>query len=128
MTEKLYKARPNGAAALLGILLMYIAAIFLLIFIMYTLGAIEQYDIFVRGNILMYFMILPFLLLFLQYIIGHSPLEVVLSDYCSTGFREIILYIMTFGVIMMSFKLYFEGYYRPMDSGMILGLKQAFGL
>ena len=31
MTEKLYKARPNGAAALLGILLMYIAAIFLLI-------------------------------------------------------------------------------------------------
>ena len=31
MTEKLYKARPNGAAALLGILLMYIAAGCLLI-------------------------------------------------------------------------------------------------
>ena len=101
---------------------------FLLVFIMYTLGAIRQYDIFVRGNILMYFMILPFLLLFLHHIVWHTPLEVVIPETSSIGLREVILYIMTFVVMLMSLKLYFDGYYRPMDPGMIQGIKNAFGL
>ena len=97
---------------------------YLLIFIMYTLGAIQQYDIFVRGNILMYFMILPFLLLFLHYIIGKTPLEMFLPETSLIGFNELLLYLMIFIVIAISFKLYLPDYYRPMDSGMVFSIQQ----
>ena len=99
---------------------------FILLFSMYAFGAFRQYDIFVRSNVFLYFAILPFLLLFLHYIVGEMPLQLILPDSSIFGFGEVIVYLMIYGAMALSLYLYYGNYYRPMDPGIISGLRQCF--
>ena len=94
---------------------------FLVMFIMFTVGAIRQYDTFVRGNVFMYFSILPFLLLFLHYVVGDTPLWVNIPDDSGIGFSEVVVYFMIYAALALSFRLYFIEYYCTMDSGFVVG-------
>ena len=96
---------------------------FLIMFIVFTFGAIRQYDIFVRGNILMYFTILPFLLLFLHYVAGDSPLWLNIPGSSEIGVSEVAVYLMIYCAIVLSFYLYFIYYYCSMDPGFISGFR-----
>lgn len=96
----------------------------ILLFVMYAFGSITQYDIFVRSMIFLYFAILPFLLLFLQYIVAETPFELMIPDSSMVGFSEVALYFMIYGAMALSLYMYFSGYYRPMDPGMIYGIKR----
>ena len=99
---------------------------YIVMFIMFTVGAISQYDIFVRGNVFMYFSILPFLLLFLHYVAGDSPLWVNIPDASGLGFSEVIVYLMIYAALVLSFLLYFVEYYCSMDPGFVDGLRNLF--
>ena len=90
---------------------------FFLLFTMFALGSIRQYDTFVRSNIFMYFAILPFLLMFLQYAVAETPLELIVPDTSRIGFAESALYLLVYIVMMLSFAMYLRGYYLPMDPG-----------
>ena len=96
----------------------------ILLFVMYAFGSITQYDIFVRSMIFLYFAILPFLLLFLQYIVAETPFELMIPDSSMVGFSEVALYFMIYGAMALSLYMYYSGYYRPMDLGMIYGIKR----
>ena len=97
---------------------------FVVLFIMFTIGAISQYDIFVRGNVFMYFSILPFLLLFLHYVAGDTPLWVNIPGASGIGFSEVAVYFMIYAALALSFRLYFIEYYCSMDPGFIAGFRQ----
>ena len=96
---------------------------FILLFSMYAFGAVRQYDIFVRSNVFLYFAILPFLLLFLHYIAGETPLQLILPASSMVGFSEASVYFMIFSVMAVSLYVYYGGYYRPMDAGILYGLE-----
>ena len=96
----------------------------ILLFSLYALGSIRQYDIFVRSSIFLYFTILPFLLLFLHYIVGETPLLLILPDSSLSGFGEVAVYFMIFAAMGLSLRLYYGEYYCPMDPGIISGFRQ----
>jgi hypothetical protein len=96
----------------------------ILLFVMYAFGSIRQYDIFVRSMIFLYFAILPFVLLFLQYVVAETPFELMIPDSSMVGFSEVVLYFMIYGAMALSLYMYYSGYYRPMDPGMIYGIKR----
>ena len=95
-----------------------------LVYIMFAFGAIRQYDTFVRSMIFIYFTILPFLLLFLQYIVGKMPLWLNIPDSSHIGFSEVVIYFLILTAIGLSLYMYYGGYYRPMDQGIISGFRQ----
>ena len=96
----------------------------ILLFVMCAFGSIRQYDIFVRSMIFLYFAILPFLLLFLKYIVAETPFELMVPTSSMVGFSEVALYFMIYGAMALSLYMYYDGYYGPMDPGMILGIKR----
>ncbi len=96
----------------------------ILLFVMYAFGAISQYDIFARSMMFLYFAILPFLLLFLKYIVAETPFELMIPASSMVGFTEVALYFMIYGAMALSLYMYYDGYYGPMDPGMILGIKR----
>lgn len=98
----------------------------ILLLVMYALGSIRQYDIFVRSMIFLYFAILPFVLLFLQYIVAETPFELMIPTTSMVGFSEVVLYFMIYGAMALSLFMYYGGYYRPMDPGLIYGINRFF--
>ena len=96
----------------------------LLLFSMFTLGAITQSDLFLRGNIFLYYSVLPFLLLFLHYVVGDSPLWLNLPDSSGIGFSETVIYLMVYMVMATALIMYYTDYYTPMDPGMLMGIGQ----
>jgi len=96
----------------------------ILLFVMYAFGSIRQYDIFVRSMIFLYFAILPFVLLFLQYVVAETPFELMIPDSSVVGFSEVVLYLMIYGAMALSLYMYYSGYYRPMDAGIMYGIKR----
>ena len=96
----------------------------LLLFSMFTLGAITQSDLFLRGNIFLYYSILPFLLLFLHYVVGDSPLWLNLPDPSRIGFSETVIYLIVYVVMATALIMYYTDYYTPMDPGMLMGIGQ----
>ena len=99
----------------------------LLLFTMFAFGAIRQYDTFVRSKIFICLAALPFLLLFLQYIVEETPLQMVFPNSSLTVFCGVVLYFMIYVAMALSVYMYYFGYYRPMDYGILLGLRR-FGL
>ena len=87
--------------------------------ILFALGAIRQYDIFVRSHMLICFTIAPFLLSFLKNSVGEYPNELILSKYSIIGFSEVCVYLMCLAAIVLSMIMYYRGFYRPMDSSFI---------
>ena len=96
---------------------------FYLYYLLFTLGAIQQYDIFVRSNIILYFLIFPFMLSFLKHAVGERPNDLILSNHSIIGFTDVSVYLMICTAIFVSVALYLREYYTPMDSG-FLGLYQ----
>jgi len=96
----------------------------ILLFVMYAFGSITQYDMFVRSMMFLYFAILPFLLLFLQYVVAETPFGLMIPETSMVGFSEVVLYIMIYVAMALSLYMYYGGYYRQMDPGMIAGIKQ----
>ena len=96
---------------------------FYLYYLLFTLGAIQQYDIFVRSNIILYFLIFPFMLSFLKHAVGKRPNDLILSNHSIIGFTDVSVYLMICAAIFVSVALYLREYYTPMDSG-FLGLYQ----
>ena len=92
-----------------------------LLFSVFTFGAIKQPDLFIRGNIYLYFSILPYLLLFLHYVVGDTPLWLK-PDSSGTGFIETMIYLMIYAVMAVSFYRFYTGYYTPMDQGILDGI------
>lgn len=92
---------------------------FFLFTILFALGAIRQYDIFVRSYMLIVFMVSPFLLSFLNNAVGEMPNELILSKRSLIGFREVCLYLMCIAAVILSMIMYYRGFYTPMDSGFI---------
>ena len=99
----------------------------LLFFTMFAFGAIRQYDTFVRSKIFICLAALPFLLLFLRYIVEETPLQLVFLNSSLTVFCGVVLYFMIYVAMALSVYMYYFGYYRPMDYGILLGLRR-FGL
>ncbi len=87
----------------------------------FAIGSIRQVDIFLRSVIFIYFTLLPFLLLFLQDVVGDSPLWLNLPESSEIGFSEAVIYLMIYGAMISSLYLFYGGYYRPMDPGLISG-------
>jgi len=98
----------------------------ILLFVMYAFGSIRQYDMFVRSMMFLYFAILPFVLLFLQYIVAETPFELMIPTTSMVGFSEVVLYFMIYGAMALSLFMYYGGYYRPMDPGLIYGIRRFF--
>ena len=98
----------------------------ILLFVMYAFGSIRQYDMFVRSMMFLYFAILPFVLLFLQYIVAETPFEMMIPTSSMVGFSEVALYFMIYGVMALSLYMYYGGYYRHMDSGIVYGIQRFF--
>lgn len=96
----------------------------LLLFTMFAFGAIRQYDTFVRSKIFICLAALPFLLLFLQYIVEETPLQLVFPNSSLTVFCGAVLYFMIYVAMALSVYMYYFGYYRPMDYGILLGLRR----
>ena len=92
---------------------------FYLFTILFALGAIRQYDIFVRSYMLIVFMVSPFLLSFLNNAVGEMPNELILSKRSLIGYREVCLYLMCIAAVILSMIMYYRGFYTPMDSGFI---------
>ena len=88
-----------------------------LLIIAFTLGAIQQYDIFVRNVMLLYFMVFPFLLLFLKTIVCETPFELNVPEYSKIGFNETVVYLSIYLEMVLFGILYYRGYYTPMDVG-----------
>ncbi len=91
---------------------------------MFAFGSIRQYDMFVRSMMFLYFAILPFVLLFLQYVAAETPFGLMIPETSMVGFSEVVLYIMIYVAMALSLYMYYGGYYRQMDPGMIAGIKQ----
>ena len=96
----------------------------LLLFTMFAFGAIRQYDTFVRSKIFICLAALPFLLLFLQYFAEETPLQLVFPYSSLTAFCGVVLYFMIYVAMALSVYMYYFGYYRPMDYGILLGLRR----
>ena len=92
---------------------------FYLLLILFALGAIRQYDIFIRSYMVIVFLTFPFLLSFLKNTVGETPNEVVLSKNSLLGLSEVVLYLMCLAAVALSMIMYYRGFYRPMDSGFI---------
>ncbi len=92
---------------------------FYLMIIVFALGAFRQYDIFVRSNMLMYFLVFPFMLYFFKYVVCETPFELNLLGNSITGIKEIGVYAMIYVVIIFSLIIYMAGYYPPMDVGFV---------
>ena len=90
--------------------------------ILLALGAIRQYDMFVRSNMLFYFTIYPFLLLFLKNNVDELPHELITSKNSLIGLSEVCVYFMIFAAVIISIIMYVNGYYAPMDSGFHLSV------
>ena len=96
------------------------------LFSLFTLGAIRQSDLFIRGNIYLYFSILPYLLLFLHNVVGDSPLWLKIAAFSGTGFNETAIYLSIYVVMAVALSMYYKGYYTPMDQSIIVGFTQYF--
>ena len=83
---------------------------------LFAFGAVRQYDIFVRSNLLICFMVFPFLLTFLNTAVGETPAELFAPEKTVMGFRETILYLLIYGAILMALYMYVKWHYIPMDS------------
>ncbi len=92
---------------------------FYVLVIFFTLGAIRQYDLFVRNNILLYYMIFPFLLFFLKNNVCSTPFQLYIPEHSKYGLCEFMVYVMIVGCIALSLVMYFLWYYTPMDSRFI---------
>ncbi|MCR4882185.1 MAG: hypothetical protein K6A68_01370 [Clostridiales bacterium] len=95
---------------------------FYLYAILFAFGAVRQLDIFLRNDILMYFLIYPFLLLILKNLVAETPLEIIIPDDSKVGFLEVIICLMILVIVVFSLIIYMAGFYPPMDSGFHLRL------
>lgn len=90
--------------------------VFYIYVILFTFGAIRQYDFFVRNNVLLYFMFFPFLLSFLKNAVGSYPHELIASDHATMGIGVVCNYMLICIAVFLSMIFYYLEYYTSMDS------------
>lgn len=82
---------------------------------MLTLGSISQYDIFIRNDLLLLFLILPFLLFFLHYSVGITPNFIRCPGNVKYEFITISVYAAIILAIIVSLSFYSRFFYGSMD-------------